>query len=82
MGNTSAVDPSSTMVLRQDLKPNVEDAALQSRSDIQSESSKNNGTLKVLSGGQAHADVSGPSQLSSPSTTSFSPTRYLTLNRS
>ncbi|KAJ4715770.1 Tripartite motif-containing 29 [Melia azedarach] len=76
MGNTSAVDPSSTMVLRQDLKPNVEDAALQSRSDIQSESSKNNGTLKVLSGGQAHADVSGPSQLSSPSTTSFSPTRY------
>lgn len=76
MGYTSAVDPSSSLVLHQDLKPTAENAALQSRSNIHSESNKNNGTLKILSGGQAHADTLGPSQLSSPSTTSFSPTRY------
>lgn len=78
MGYTSAVDPSSSLVLHQDLKPTAENAALQSHSNIHSESNKNNGTLKILSGGQAHADTPGPSQLSSPSTTSFSPTRYLT----
>ncbi|KAL9459050.1 hypothetical protein AB3S75_002438 [Citrus x aurantiifolia] len=76
MGYASADDPSSSLVLHQDLKPTDENAALQSRSDVHTESNKNNGTLKVLSGGQAHADTPGPSQLSSPSTTSFSPSRY------
>ncbi|KAL5818145.1 hypothetical protein ACOSQ3_022044 [Xanthoceras sorbifolium] len=77
MGNTSPADPSGPLVLHQDLKPNIEDAAMQNRLDNHSESSKNNGTLKGLSGsGHTHADTMGPSQLSSPSTTSFSPTRY------
>ncbi|XP_048226378.1 uncharacterized protein LOC8272414 isoform X2 [Ricinus communis] len=39
-------------------------------------SSKMNGTLKVLPGGQTPVDNVGLSQLSSPSTTSFSPIRY------
>lgn len=78
MDYASADDPSSSLVLHQDLKPTDENAALQSRSYVHTESNKNNGTLKVLSGGQANADTPGPSQLSSPSTTSFSPSRYLT----
>lgn len=76
MGITPAVQPSGMLVLHQDLKLNMEDPAIKSRVENHSVSSKINGTLKVLSGGQATIDSAGLSQLSSPSTTSFSPSRY------
>ncbi|XP_031252820.1 uncharacterized protein LOC116110739 isoform X1 [Pistacia vera] len=76
ISNTPAVDPLGILVLHHDLKPNVDGAALQSHSESKSVSHKNNGSLKVHSGRQVHSDIVGPSQLSSPSTASFSPTGY------
>lgn len=75
--NTSVVDPSGLLVPHHDLKPNVDGAALQSHLESNSISHKNNGMLKVHSSRQVHSDIVGFSQLSSPSTASFSPTRYL-----
>lgn len=77
ISNPSAVDPLGMLVLHHDLKPNVDGSTLQSHSESNSISHKNNGSLKVRSGRQVHPDIVGPSQLSSPSTASFSPTRYL-----
>ncbi|XP_044500442.1 uncharacterized protein LOC123221628 isoform X2 [Mangifera indica] len=74
--NTSVVDPSGLLVPHHDLKPNVDGAALLSHSQSSSISHKNNGMLKVHSSRQVNSDIVGPSQLSSPSTASFSPTRY------
>ncbi|XP_058008864.1 uncharacterized protein LOC110648159 isoform X2 [Hevea brasiliensis] len=68
MGSTSAVHQSGTL--------NREDPAMKSQVESHSDSSKINGTLKVLPGGQAPVDNAGLSQLSSPSTTSVSPSRY------
>ncbi|XP_044467655.1 uncharacterized protein LOC123197417 isoform X2 [Mangifera indica] len=76
ISNTSAVDPLGLMVLHHDLKPNVDGAALQSHLESNSISHKNNGMLKVHSSRQVHSDIVGFSQLSSPSTASFSPTRH------
>lgn len=73
MGNTSGVDSPGTLVLRHDLKPNS-GGALQSNEGTQSERSKINGTVKVPPG-QLPTDNAG---FSSPSATSFSPSRYLT----
>uniref|UniRef100_A0A5B6ZEA9 DUF7046 domain-containing protein n=1 Tax=Davidia involucrata TaxID=16924 RepID=A0A5B6ZEA9_DAVIN len=75
MHNTYVRD-SSGAIVQQDLMQNSEDPAIQTRAESHSESSKINGTLKVLPGGQTHADSAGFSQLSSPSTTPFSPSRY------
>uniref|UniRef100_A0A5B6ZCR1 Uncharacterized protein n=1 Tax=Davidia involucrata TaxID=16924 RepID=A0A5B6ZCR1_DAVIN len=74
MDNTYMHDPSGAVV-QQELMPDTEDPAMQTRKESHSESSKINGTLKVLPGGQTPADNAGFSQLSSPSTTSFSPRR-------
>ncbi|XP_015879682.2 uncharacterized protein LOC107415802 isoform X4 [Ziziphus jujuba] len=71
MGNTSGVDSPGTLVLRHDLKPNS-GGALQSNEGTQSERSKINGTVKVPPG-QLPTDNAG---FSSPSATSFSPSRF------
>lgn len=76
IGNTSIVGPTGTLVLHHDLKLHS-DAVIQRREGTHSESSKINGTVKALPGGQSPADNAG---FSSPSTTSFSPGRYLTSN--
>ncbi|KAJ9146544.1 hypothetical protein P3X46_028793 [Hevea brasiliensis] len=75
MGATPAMHPSAMLALHEDLKFNREDPAIKSRVEGHSVSSKINGTLKVLPGGQATTDNT-VSQLSSTSTTSFSPSRY------
>lgn len=72
-GNTSVVDSPGTLVLHHDLEPN-RDSALQSHEVTHSESSKINGTVKVLPG-QLPTENAG---FSSPLSTSFSPGRYLT----
>ncbi|KAA8538841.1 hypothetical protein F0562_025533 [Nyssa sinensis] len=72
--NTYMHDPSGA-IIQQELMPNTEDHAIQTRAVSHSESSKINGTLNVLPGGQTPADYAGFSQLSSPSTTSISPSR-------
>ncbi|XP_059665546.1 uncharacterized protein LOC132311579 isoform X2 [Cornus florida] len=59
--------------IQQDLMPNTEDSATQTRAEGRFESNKINGMLKELPGGQ---DNVGFSQLSSPSTTSFSPSGF------
>ncbi|KDP25773.1 hypothetical protein JCGZ_23928 [Jatropha curcas] len=76
IGTTSAADPSATLVLHQDLKPNSEDPAIRSRVESHSDISKINGTLKVLPVRQAPVDNAGFSQFSSPSAASLSPSRY------
>ncbi|KAG8663168.1 hypothetical protein MANES_01G184200v8 [Manihot esculenta] len=70
------VHPSGGLVLHHDITLNIEDPATKNQVESPSDSSKINGTLKVLPGGQAPADNTGLSQLSSPSTASFSPRRY------
>lgn len=76
IGNTSIVGPTGTLVLHHDLKPHS-DTVILSHEGTRSESSKINGTVKALPGGQSPADNAG---FSSPSTTSFSPGRYLASN--
>ncbi|KAM7518006.1 hypothetical protein LguiB_016968 [Lonicera macranthoides] len=78
--NFSAHDPSGTPGLRKDLIQNSDDPRMQTRGQggHSSETSKTNGTLEALPGSQAvaAAETAGFSQLSSPSTTSFSPSSY------
>lgn len=76
IGNTSIVDPTGTLVLHHDLR-RPSDAVIQSNEGTHSEGSKVNGTVKMLPAGQSPVDNAG---FSSPSTTSFSPGRYLTSN--
>ncbi|XP_042497945.1 uncharacterized protein LOC122076612 [Macadamia integrifolia] len=78
MDNTSSLGPHGTLVLNQNTVPKNEDPAIQTRSESRhySEGNKVNGTLKVFSGAQAAGDSAGFSQFSSPSSRSFSPTRY------
>lgn len=78
MGNTFRVDPSDMLVVHQNLKPNSGGPAVQSHVESHSDSSKVNGTLKVLPRGQASVDNAGLTQFSSPSSISFSPSRYIT----
>ncbi|KAL7230436.1 hypothetical protein ACSBR2_008838 [Camellia fascicularis] len=66
----------SGAIVQQDIMRNNEDHDTQSHAESQSESSKINGNLKVLSGGQKPVDNVGFSQFSSPSATSFSPNRH------
>lgn len=70
------VHPSGGLVLHHDITLNIEDPAIKNQVESPSDSSNINGTWKVLPGGQAPADNTGLSQLSSPSTASFSPGRY------
>ncbi|KAF5960336.1 hypothetical protein HYC85_001545 [Camellia sinensis] len=63
----------SGAIVQKDIMRNNEDHDTQSHAESQSESSKINGNLKVLSGGQKPVDNVGFSQFSSPSTASFSP---------
>ncbi|KAI5671868.1 hypothetical protein M9H77_12232 [Catharanthus roseus] len=76
LGNTSVHDFSNTVTLHKDLIRNYEDLNMQTHEESRSEGSRANGILNILAGGQAATDNSGFSQLSSPSTTSFSPNRY------
>ncbi|XP_038721653.1 uncharacterized protein LOC120013785 isoform X2 [Tripterygium wilfordii] len=76
VGNTPTVDPSGTLVIQQDLKPSREDSLIESHVGNNSESSQMNGTFKALTGGRTAVDNTGVYQFSSPSTTSFSPSRY------
>ncbi|WCJ28944.1 hypothetical protein M5689_010611 [Euphorbia peplus] len=76
MGTVPTVGPMDTLVLHQDLKHNDEDSVMRRRAENQSESSRINGTLGVVPGGQAHTENAGLSQLSSPSAHSVSPGRY------
>ncbi|KAG6676843.1 hypothetical protein I3842_15G170600 [Carya illinoinensis] len=75
MANAFGTGPPGPLALRPDLKPNS-DPALQNQAESRSESNKINGTLKVFPGGTPLSDNIGLSQVSSPSTTSFSPGRY------
>ncbi|KAF5469685.1 hypothetical protein F2P56_013740 [Juglans regia] len=75
MANAFGTGPPGPLALRPDLKPNS-DPALQNQAESHSESNKINGSLKVFPGGTPLADNIGFSQVSSPSTTSFSPGRY------
>lgn len=81
MDNFSAHDPSGTPGLRKDRMQISDDPRMRTRGQggHSSETSKINGTLEALPGSQAvaAAETAGFSQLSSPSTTSFSPNRYL-----
>lgn len=79
MANAFGTGPPGPLVLRPDLKPNS-DPALQNQAESHPESNKISGTLKVFPGGTPLADNIGFSQVSSPSTTSFSPGRYFTSN--
>ncbi|XP_065877036.1 uncharacterized protein [Euphorbia lathyris] len=76
MGTGPTVSPLDTLVLHQDLKHNDEDSAIKRRAESHSDSSRINGTLRVVPGGQGHAENIGLSQLSSPSNQSISPKRY------
>lgn len=78
LDNSSVHDFSNTMVLHKNLIHNYEDLKMQSLEERNSDNCKSNGMLNILASGQAATDNSGFSQLSSPSTTSFSPNRYLT----
>ncbi|XP_059628586.1 uncharacterized protein LOC132271274 isoform X2 [Cornus florida] len=73
--NTHLDDPSGAIV-QQDLMPNAANTTTQTRAESQSGSSKINGTFKMLPSGQTPVDNTGFSQLSSPSTTSFSPSSF------
>ena len=74
--NSSRHDPSGTLVLHQEsLKPNA-DAPVQNNAETDSSSNKINGTMKEIP--QQSGDNAGFSHLSSPSTTSVSPGRYIT----
>ncbi|XP_031401243.1 uncharacterized protein LOC116211146 isoform X2 [Punica granatum] len=73
MAHSSSGDQTGTLVVHKDMNQDSEDTARQTRGESHSESSKVNGTLKVI-----HADNSGFNQLSSPSTSSISPSRYQT----
>ncbi|XP_050387992.1 uncharacterized protein LOC126803216 isoform X3 [Argentina anserina] len=75
--NSSGLDPSGTLVLRQE-SPNPNTDTLQSNAETHSSSSKINGTVKEIPGSQQPGDNAGFSQLSSPSTTSVSPGRFNT----
>lgn len=75
--NVSVAGPSGLLVLLPDMKPKS-DIALQNLSEIQSESSKINGTLKAFPGGTPPTDNIGFLQVSSPAITSLSPGRYFT----
>lgn len=74
--NSSVHEFSNTIVLHKDLIHNHEDLKIRSLEERNSDSFKANGVLNILADGLAAN--SGFSQLSSPSTTSFSPTRYQT----
>ncbi|KAK9292736.1 hypothetical protein L1049_020715 [Liquidambar formosana] len=76
MGNTTVVDQQHGLVLHPESVPNSGDPAVLTHAENRSESSKMNGTLKVLPVGQSPADNTNFSQFSSPSTTSYSPGRY------
>ncbi|XP_058091666.1 uncharacterized protein LOC131237736 isoform X2 [Magnolia sinica] len=75
--HNSSLDPGGTLVIHQNILPKIEDLVLQNHVESQhySESSKVNGTVKGLPGGQAGVDNAGLSQFS-PSSRSFSPSRY------
>ncbi|XP_058078969.1 uncharacterized protein LOC131227232 isoform X2 [Magnolia sinica] len=75
----SSLDPGGTLVIHQNILPKSEDPVLQNHAESQhySESSKVNGAVKGLPGGQAGVDNAGLSQFSSPSSRSFSPSGYL-----
>lgn len=77
VSNSSALNPSGTLVLHQNLKSDAVDASMPSRLESHPESSRNNGDSNMLAGGLMPTDNSGPSRFSSPSTTSASPIRYL-----
>lgn len=75
---SSVHDFSNTMVLHKTLIHNYENLKMPSLEERNPDNCKSNGMLDILASGQAATDNSGFSQLSSPSTTSFSPNRYLT----
>ncbi|XP_043706260.1 uncharacterized protein LOC122655933 isoform X2 [Telopea speciosissima] len=78
MDNTTSLDPLGTLVIHQNTVPKNTDPAMQTRSESQHNSDRNkvNGNSKVLSSAQGAGDSAGFSQLSSPSSKSYSPTRY------
>ncbi|KAJ4829645.1 hypothetical protein Tsubulata_035704 [Turnera subulata] len=68
---SARVEPSSMLVLHQDLKPQSEGPIMQSHAETHSD--KINGTVKPLHAGM---DNPGVSHFSSPSAASFPPSRY------
>ncbi|KAL6953663.1 hypothetical protein U1Q18_040876 [Sarracenia purpurea var. burkii] len=74
IGGTFLNDPSGAIV-QQDVVRNNEDHGIQTHDENQFESTKIDGALKMLPGGQRTVDSSGFSQFPSPSTTPFSPSR-------
>lgn len=77
LDNSSDHDLLNSIILHKDLVRNDEHLATQARTGGHIENSKVNGTLNILAGVQVATENLGFSQHSSPSTTSFSPSRYL-----
>ncbi|KAI3457757.1 hypothetical protein Pfo_014420 [Paulownia fortunei] len=66
----------NSVALQTDLIRSNKDHAIQTHIENQFDSSKVNGSLNVIHGGQVASDNSGVSQIVSPSITLFTPTRY------
>ncbi|XAR73128.1 hypothetical protein NMG60_11006984 [Bertholletia excelsa] len=75
IGSSFLNGPSGVIARRELMPNNNENHAIQTHAESQADTSKANGNLKELSGGQATADNTGFSQFSSPST-SVSPRRH------
>ncbi|XP_072964498.1 uncharacterized protein [Typha angustifolia] len=73
----SSVNPQSSLVLHQMRISEGDEPSLQTTNQHYTESRKMDGTLKKLPGGQTGFDNGVPSQLSTPSTRSLSPTRNM-----
>lgn len=71
------IDSTLRHTLSNNVVQNDIDSTIQTHRESSRESENVNGTLKVLCGGQASLDTSGFSQFSSPSASSFSPSRYI-----
>nr|XP_027075058.1 uncharacterized protein LOC113699133 [Coffea arabica] len=76
LDNSSSCGLPNAVIPNKDLVHNDDHLVMQAREEVQSENSRANGTLNVFSGGQVATENIGFSQQSSPSTTSFSTSRF------
>ncbi|XP_027180175.1 uncharacterized protein LOC113778857 [Coffea eugenioides] len=76
LDNSSSRGLPNAVIPNKDLVNNDDHLVMQACAEVQSENSRSNGTLNVFSGGQVATENIGFSQQSSPSTTSFSTSRF------
>lgn len=80
LNNSSAHGPSGTLGLRKEATRNIINPEIQDYGESRFESSKINEARNTFPSGQTDLHNGAISHLSSPSTTSFSPRRYLIVN--